>query len=92
MRSNVFARAFRFAIQAHQYHRVERIHGCHQQRFGVPIVITLRERFQIVMSPRVLLVTALGMKKFFSHFIRERDARCSLLRERTRRAESNDGD
>ena len=34
------------------------------KRLGVPIVITLRERFQIVVSPRILLVTVPGVKEF----------------------------
>ena len=56
----------------------------------MPIVIRLAERFQIVVSPRILFVTVPRMKKLFLYFIRKLDARRALLRERTRSAESDD--
>ena len=44
MGSDVFARAFRVVVQAHQNHRVEGIDRRHQKRFGVPVVVRLAER------------------------------------------------
>src|SRR5438552_5168452 len=62
--NNVLASVVRFILKSHQDHRVERIDGSHQQRLGVPIMIGLAERLEIVMAPCVFLVAIPGVKKF----------------------------
>src|SRR5205823_6314472 len=68
---DVFASRVRFVIQTHQDHRVERVDRRHQKRLGIPIVISLAEWLQVVVAPRVLLVTSPRVQKFRTNLSRE---------------------
>src|SRR6185503_726931 len=48
---NVLLRRRGLVVHVHQDHRVERIDGRHQKWLWIPIVMSLRQWFQIVVSP-----------------------------------------
>ncbi len=56
-----------FVVQLHQDHRVEGIDGRHQERLRIPVVMSLREWFQVIVAPRVFLVTVPGVEKLRFH-------------------------
>src|SRR5262249_32287076 len=84
VRRDVLAGGTSFVFHTHQDHRVERVNRSHEQRFRVPIMVRLRERCEIVMSPGVLFVPVPRVEKFSSHLLRLRSRRRLLSRDRGR--------
>ncbi len=68
---NVLLRAGGFILESHDDHCVESIYRRHQEWLRVPIVVSLAQRFQIIVAPGIFLVTVPGVKKFCFYFSRK---------------------
>ena len=63
---DVFACLRCLVIHAHQDHSVQSVDGGHEQRYAIPVVRTLAQRLERVVSPCVLLVAVPGVAEFLA--------------------------